>query len=106
MVHRKDSLRAPLGSTALVLQKLPTLLQSGVRVTVNSDDPPYFGGWVTENLVACHREMRMSAEDILVLVRNGFVAAFVSEERRAAMLGRFEEYVALNGLGKPASASR
>ena len=76
---------------------LPTLLRAGVKVTVNSDDPPYFGGWVTENLLACHEQMGLSGTDIIQIVRNGLEAALVTAPVRSVMLDRLDAYVATHG---------
>ncbi|MBN8896701.1 MAG: adenosine deaminase [Rhodospirillales bacterium] len=73
---------------------LATLLRAGVRVTVNADDPPYFGGWVTENLLACADAMDLSRDEVIQIVRNGFDAAFVSEARRADLHARLTAYLA------------
>lgn len=75
---------------SLAAHPLKALLDAGVRVTVNSDDPPYFGGWVTENLVACQQALDLSRDDIARLVRNGFAAAFMSDTERATWLGRVD----------------
>lgn len=63
-----------------------------MHVTVNSDDPSYFGGYVSENLIECQRALDLSLEQILELVRNGFKAAFVSPEEEAAGLVKVEQY--------------
>jgi len=78
---------------SLAAHPLKTLLDAGVCVTVNSDDPPYFGGWVTENLVACQEALGLSRDDIARLVRNGVAAAFMPESERVATLGRIDAYV-------------
>lgn len=78
---------------SLAAHPLKALLDAGVCVTVNSDDPPYFGGWVTENLVACQEALGLSRDDIVRLVRHGFSAAFMSESQRAKALGRVDDYV-------------
>ena len=44
-------------------------LDRGLRVSVHSDDPPYFGGYVNENLQACCTPMGLPAEDIAALAR-------------------------------------
>jgi adenine deaminase len=69
---------------------LKALLDSGVCVTVNSDDPPYFGGWVTENLVSCQQALALPRGDIVRLVRNGFTAAFMPEAERTSALARLD----------------
>ncbi len=82
---------------SLAAHPLKALLDAGVCVTVNSDDPPYFGGWVTENLIACQEALGLSRGDIVRLVRNGFTAAFMPEDARAKWLGRVDAYVASCG---------
>ncbi len=57
---------------------LPSMLDANLLVTINSDDPPYFGGYVSENLIACHNALGLDREAIVGLVRNGFEAAFIT----------------------------
>lgn len=77
---------------------LKRLLDLGVLVTVNSDDPPYFGGYVTENLVACKEALDLSWTEIATLVSNGFRAAFISEEQKAEAISRIAGKVRAAGL--------
>lgn len=63
---------------------LPRLLADGVLVTVNSDDPPYFGGYVDANYAALANELRMTDAELETLALNSFEAAFVTPERRSA----------------------
>jgi adenosine deaminase len=70
---------------------LRQLMQAGLHVTVNSDDPAYFGGYATENLVACV----LPLTEMLMVVRNGFEAAFMSDVERQAALDRLDAYVAV-----------
>jgi adenosine deaminase len=72
---------------------LKRMLDAGLHVTVNSDDPPYFGGYVTENLMACHDALGLSLDDIIKLVRNGFTAAFIPPDEAAAGLASVDVYV-------------
>jgi adenine deaminase len=78
------------------LEKHPlrALMAEGLHVTVNSDDPPYFGAYVTENLLACREALGLTTEEIVQLARNGLEAAFVKEEERRLLLGRLDAYVA------------
>jgi adenosine deaminase len=73
---------------------LRLMMEAGLKVTVNSDDPPYFGGYVTENLLTCYHALDLSVSDIVRLVRNGIEAAFVRPEERARLIVRFEQYTA------------
>ncbi len=61
---------------------LRRLLDLGVRVTVNSDDPAYFGGYITENFEASQEALGLGREDIHALSRNAFEASFLAPEER------------------------
>jgi adenosine deaminase len=56
------------------------MLNRGLRVSVHSDDPPYFGGSINENLLACWKALDLSFEDLAALARNSFLGAFASPE--------------------------
>ncbi|NUR90667.1 MAG: adenosine deaminase [Nonomuraea sp.] len=56
---------------------LPAMLDEGLLVTVNSDDPAYFGGYVEDNYRALESGLGMSAEQLDLLAANSFEAAFV-----------------------------
>ena len=84
------------GVSDLSVHPLKKLFRAGVLVTVNSDDPPYFGGWVTENLLACQQAMDLTRDDILQIARNGFKAAIMPEDLRADAIRQLESYVAQN----------
>ena len=56
------------------------LLERGLCVTVNSDDPTYFGGFLEENFVALGEDLDMTNEQMIQLVRNGFTASFAPED--------------------------
>lgn len=58
---------------------LKRMLRAGLMATVNSDDPAYFGGYVTENFRAVRRALDLTAEEIVTVARNGFQAAFCDE---------------------------
>lgn len=58
------------------------LLQKGVHVTVNSDDPSYFGGYMNDNFVAIQQALDLSNEELKQLAINSFEASFISEEEK------------------------
>jgi len=58
---------------------LAVLLRHGLRVTVNSDDPAYFGGYVADNLVAVAEALDLDRDEIVQLARNSFLASFLDE---------------------------
>lgn len=71
---------------------LPEMLARGLLVTVNSDDPAYFGGYVNENYLAVARAFALNADVLLGLARNSFLASFLSEEEKTALLARLDAY--------------
>ena len=69
---------------------LADLLRRGVRVTVNSDDPAYFGGYVAENYTACARSLELSPPELLELARNSFRASYLDASAQQAHLDEIE----------------
>ncbi|MEV6132059.1 adenosine deaminase [Streptomyces violaceusniger] len=65
---------------------LPGMLDAGLLVTVNSDDPAYFGGYVGDNFTAIRDALGLDETTLRTLARNSFEAAFLDEETRAAYL--------------------
>jgi adenosine deaminase len=70
------------------------MLEKGLLVTVNSDDPAYFGGYVNENYLALSDAMGLTREEVIALVRNSFEASFLDPDQKAAMIGQVNSYAA------------
>ena len=68
------------------------LLDLGVRVTINSDDPAYFGGYMNENFIATQEGLNLSREDLYRISRNTIEASFISSERAAELKAELDEY--------------
>ncbi len=64
---------------------LPQLLEAGLRVTLNSDDPAYFGGGVLDNYLACQRAFDWDEATFIQIAGTAIEAAFVSDRRRLAL---------------------
>ena len=64
---------------------LRRMLERGLVVTVNSDDPAYFGGYVDDNLRQLTEVLGLSLDELTTLARNGVEAAFVDDARRAEL---------------------
>jgi adenosine deaminase len=79
---------------SLAEHPLKTLMDAGVHVTVNSDDPPYFDGYVSENMIECQQALNLSKDEIVMLARNSFNAAFIPANEAAEALARIDTYVA------------
>ncbi|MFI7102948.1 adenosine deaminase [Streptomyces sp. NPDC050161] len=65
---------------------LPAMLDAGLLVTVNSDDPAYFGGYADDNFTAVRDALRLDEETLRTLARNSFRAAFLDEATREKYL--------------------
>jgi adenosine deaminase len=89
----------PLSNLSLAVVKnlsdhpLRRMLKTGLNATLNSDDPAYFGGYVNENYRAVQTALDLTKEEIVLLARNSFEAAFVSKDRKAELIGRLDSYV-------------
>ena len=55
------------------------MLDKNLMVTINSDDPSYFGGYVNENYLEVARALNLTKDDILLLARNSFTSSFLSD---------------------------
>ena len=73
---------------------LDRMLAAGLRATVNSDDPAYFGGYVNDNYRAAAEGRGLSRADLATLARNSFLGSFLGETEKAAHLARLDAYLA------------
>ena len=71
---------------------LKALLERGVAVTINSDDPAYFGGYVNANYLAAVEALQLSDDDVYTLIRNGFEASFVTPRELDAFIAKLDAY--------------
>jgi adenine deaminase len=71
---------------------LARMLRAGVCVTVNSDDPAYFGGYMNSNFIAVADALALSREELQQLAHNSFVAAFAPAEQKQAWLKSLCDY--------------
>lgn len=73
---------------------LGRLLEQGLCVTVHSDDPAYFGGYMNETYFSIQRHLSLTREDIHKLARNGIRATFLPEDDKARLTQELDAYVA------------
>jgi adenine deaminase len=81
---------------SLAEHNLKRLLDRGLCVTVSSDDPAYFGGYVGENLLAAQRALGLDRHDIAKLAANSITASFLIESRKRAWIAGIETYAAVH----------
>lgn len=75
---------------------LKTMLDKGLRATVNSDDPAYFGGYVNDNFLAVADALDLTKEDITTLAQNSIEASFIDDDLKKKYLNEIESFVAEN----------
>jgi adenosine deaminase len=73
---------------------LKQLLDAGLLVTINSDDPAYFGGYVSDNFIAAQEALDLSRGDVERLAANSFTASFLSAEAKRTLLDELKSYTA------------
>ncbi len=92
----------PLSNVRLAVFKrmedhnLKRLLDAGLCVTVNSDDPAYFGGYVLENYLAVQKALGLTRAELVQLASNSIAASFLPEEAKRNWLVRIERYMEAN----------
>jgi len=85
------------GFSELSEHTLPRMLDLGLVVTINSDDPAYFGGYVGDNYVGVHEALDLSLEQMAEIAGNSLVASFVSDEERATLIAELDAYIRIPG---------
>jgi adenosine deaminase len=73
---------------------LKRMLQLGLKPTVNSDDPAYFGGYLVDNWLAAARGVALSREQLIALARNSFTGSFLPPGEVSRHLSAIDEYAA------------
>ena len=78
---------------------LKLLLDAGVSVTANSDDPPYFGGYLIDNWMACARELHLEEKHLVQLAKNSFTGSFLSQKEKEQWIAKIDRVVSSLGGG-------
>ena len=73
---------------------IPRMLELGLKATVNSDDPAYFGGYVNDNFRALTSRGLISRDACVTLARNSVSGSFLADAEKAALLAEIEAYTA------------
>lgn len=72
---------------------LRAMLQAGLCATVNSDDPSYFGGYMTENYMAVQTALGLSLAEIIQLARNSFIGSFLPALKKQRHLADLDSFI-------------
>lgn len=78
--------------TRMESHNLKRLLARGLCVTVSSDDPAYFGGYLLDNLLAVQQSLELTMVEIQTLARNSIEASFLTEDEKQVWLNKIDEY--------------
>ena len=78
----------------LAAHPIDRMLAAGLKATINSDDPAYFGGYVADNYRAVAAARGLSRSDLVTLARNSFTGSFLPEEAVARHLAAIDAFVA------------
>lgn len=76
----------------LAQHPLKKMLDLGLNVTINSDDPAYFGGYMSENMMAMHTHIGLTQQDINQLMYNAIDSSFASLQRKAEMRLQLDDF--------------
>lgn len=82
---------------------LPTMLEAGLHVSVNSDDPAYFGGYVGDNYMALVQHLGFGVATLADLARMSITSSFLDEGQKVALIEEIGEVVASAGDDAPAT---
>jgi adenine deaminase len=100
LVHDRMALTVcPLSNLRLAViddmrrHPLKQMIDRGLFVTLNSDDPAYFGGYLNENFEAVQKALDLSMAEIEVIARNGFAASFLPAPAKAAALADYDRRI-------------
>jgi len=83
---------------SLEMHPLKKMMEKGVVVTVNSDDPAYFGGYINENFLAIQKALGLDKHQIFELAKNSFQASFLGEHEKREMMAKLEKYAKEHGV--------
>jgi len=89
----------PLSNTKLCVvddmknHPLPEMLEHGLKVMINSDDPAYFGGYLNQNYEAISAIVNNDKETLALLARNSFTSAFISEKQKNKFVTEVDQYL-------------
>jgi adenine deaminase len=82
--------------TDLSTYPLRSYFEKDLSVTINSDDPAYFGGYLGDNYFALAEKLNLSSEEIIILAKNSFKASFLSSEKKDYYIKMIDKFVEMH----------
>jgi adenine deaminase len=82
--------------TDLTKHPLKTMMDKGLFVTINSDDPAYFGGYINENYLATAKALDLSKENIVYLAKNSITASFLNADEKKEIVEKIDTFYEKN----------
>lgn len=73
--------------------EITELLKAGVQISINSDDPAYFKGYISDNYYAVAQKYQLTQAQIIQLAKNSFNAAWISDQQKQLYLAEIDRYV-------------
>lgn len=76
--------------------EIKELLDKGVKVSIHSDDPAYFGGYISDNYYALADKFNLTKEQVVTLAKNSFETSWISDEQKALYIKELENFAKNN----------
>lgn len=83
---------------SLEAHPLRRMIDAGLFVTVNSDDPAYFGGYLSDNYIACAESLGITPAELVSLAEASFVASFLSDQDQDRRIVELRAYAQKHGI--------
>ncbi|MCO6543807.1 MAG: adenosine deaminase [Lactobacillus sp.] len=101
--HRKIGITScphsnSLGNPVMKGKEVIELLNKGVKVSINSDDPAYFGGYINDSYNAIAQKFHLTKAQIIQLAKNSFETSWISQQAKTLYLKEIEEYISNNDI--------
>jgi len=74
---------------------LKIMLNKGLKATINSDDPSYFGGYMNDNFISITKALNLEKTDLVTLVRNSIDASFLEDHQRSSLMKKLDQYLGI-----------
>ena len=75
-------------------KEITDLLAKGIEVSVNSDDPAYFGGYISENYWALAEAYDLSVDQVVQIAKNSFNSSWISDQQKRNYVQEIDDFVA------------